>query len=785
MFCFRDLSIALAALVFSPLSAAYTSADELAPKALESATGGASYVGSQACADCHQQQYQDWQGSHHERAMDHATDKSVRGDFNNAKARFKDQPARFFKKGDEFWANLVGEDGTAKDYQIKFTFGYEPLQQYMVAFDDGRVQLIPYAWDTRPKAEGGQRWFYLSPDHSEPHQEFFWTNPGQNWNYMCADCHSTNVKKNFDLKTNSYNTTYDEITVGCEACHGPASAHMDLVAKPGDKHNRQQKPKQGAGPMGVDRTGFTRVLTKAVDQWLLKENAATASPKDINHTDQTLVCAQCHSRHVQISDDDYVSSAQLGNRYMLTLIDGGHYYPDGQVFDEDYVYGSFLQSKMSEKGVVCSNCHNPHSAKLTIPKETVCLQCHQASTYAQESHHHHPADSDGAQCVNCHMPETTYMQVDPRRDHRWHIPNSKNSLKHGTPDACLSCHTDKDSHWSDGVTQSWKPAAKAQGGVDDKSNFAPVFAAADLGYQGTGYQGIAQALSHIAQDHTQRDIIRASALERMVNHVDTNSLIATARGAKDDSEYIRLGAVRGAANLPAAERWRIVSPLLTDPVLVIRTEATAVLLPLWQELTGAQRRMMNPAIDEYLEVQAFNADRGSAHTNIGNVYMHKGQLAKAQGAYQQAIRIEPIFDQSYLYLADSYRQQGNELEAAKVLNAGQKANPDSGQFPYQLGMGKIRQKDYSAAANYFKQAAAIDDQNPQFFYVLGLTLESSDPQAAADALRKTYNLSQNPQHLYALCELSLRNQLANAQACLSELTPQVPANVIEQLKRQY
>ena len=727
----------------------------------------ANYVGSTTCADCHQEQYKDWRGSHHERAMDHANPKSVKGDFNNASASFNDEKSHFFTKDDLYWANISGADGKFKDYQIKYTFGFEPLQQYMVELDNGRIQLIPFAWDTRPKANGGQRWFYLHPEHSKPHNEFHWTNTGQNWNYMCADCHSTNVKKNFDVKTNSYNTTFSEINVGCESCHGPASEHIQWSNKKIAKKGTESRK---------DTLGFDRVLSKPVQQWLFNSKATTASPKTINHSDQSLVCAQCHSRHVQISDNDYVSSGQFGNRYMLNLIDRDHYYPDGQVQDEDYVYGSFLQSKMNANGVTCTNCHNPHSAKLTIPKEAVCLQCHQASTFAQKSHHGHPDNSTGAQCVNCHMPETTYMQVDTRRDHKWHVPRPDYAAKFGTPDTCLSCHKDKDSQWSNQITESWNPGKK----VIDELQFAPVFAAADQ-----GFQGAASALSHIAQNDNHTAIIRASALERLGPYADTNSLIAAARGVKNPSEYVRLGAIRGATNLPQAERWRIVSPLLKDPVLAVRTEAVAALMPLWRELQFKQQQQLKPALEEYLKVEAFNADRGFSHTNTGNMYMHQGMLIEARAAYMQSIRIEPGFDAAYLYLADTYRQQGNEQESTAHLLAGKKANPDNGAFSYRLGLGQIRAKRYSKAIEHFQSAITIDPKNAQYHYILALTLERSQPSQAASSLRNAFDISQNPQHLYALCEITLKHKLPDAAGCLTELTPLVPPQVVQALKKQY
>ncbi len=720
------------------------------------------YVGVENCKSCHESQYEEWKGSQHEQAMMHASDTAVRGDFNNAKVTFKNQQYRFFRKGKEFWVSIPEPDGKLNDYKISYTFGIEPLQQYLVEFNDGRVQAIPHAWDSRSKSEGGQRWYYQLPDHSEPHHEFYWKNVGQNWNYMCSDCHSTGVKRNFDLKTNTFNTTFEEINVACEACHGPASEHIAWSALDGDKSS-------------IPDMGFDRTLRPAVTRWEAREGSHSIFPAESQHTDQVLVCAQCHSRHVQLNDDDSAHLKNFGDRYRLTLI-GDLYHPDGQVNDEDYVYGSYLQSKMEDNKVVCTNCHNPHTGKTIMPVESVCLQCHMPNAYATPEHHHHQVGTEGAQCVSCHMPESRYMGVDDRREHLWHVPRPDQSEALGTPNVCTGCHEDKNNQWAVKETQKW--GVKYIAPSEEKS-FATAFAMA------IGDPAAGAPLSHIAQDINQPDIIRASALERLAEIADGNTLIASARGTKSDNEYIRMGSARAAANLPAAERWRIVSPLLEDEVLAVRNDAVAALTPLWQNLSTEQRKQLEKPLAEYHKVQNFNADRAYAHVNIGNVAVHKGDLAAAKAAYQQGIRVEPTFDMAHVYLAEVYRMRGEDALAIEALNNGEKFNPDNGVFAYQLGLGEIRAKRYDNAVTFFQKATHINPDNARYHYLLGLSLERGSPALATQSLAKAYHLSGNPEYLYASCELSLRHNLDNAQTCISELKTLVPANVIEQLLNRH
>ncbi len=513
---------------------------------------GLEYVGTQTCAECHQQEVEAWKGSHHDMAMKHANSESVQGDFDNRTVTHDGQPNRFFRQGEEYWVNIQGPDGQWHDYKISYTFGWEPLQQYMVEFEDGRVQLIPFAWDSRTKSEGGQRWFHLYPETATT-DEFYWTNTGQNWNFMCADCHSTNLKKNYDAIKNTYNTSWSEINVGCEACHGPASGHIELA----------KKVASTGGFFDTDsHYGFDRNLSKAVTEWVFEKGHRTLQPKAIAETNQVQTCAQCHSRRTQLNETGEHIQGSFLDKYRLSLITPELYYHDGQIYDEGYVYGSFLQSEMAEKGVTCTNCHDPHSAKLNIPEEAVCSQCHIASEYTPpESHTFHEAGSKASQCTTCHMPETTYMRVDPRRDHSWHVPRPDLSKHIDTPNVCTSCHEDKSNQWADAQIAEWFPHSQYR----NQQHFAVAFYADEI-----GHKGAANALAYSAQDSSLKDIIRASALERMGGNTDQNTTVSLARAVKNENEMIRLGAVAGSSGYEFHDRWRILEPLLDDPVLSVR-----------------------------------------------------------------------------------------------------------------------------------------------------------------------------------------------------------------------
>ena len=761
-------------LALSALFVGFSFLSHAQPVTSGSVNPNATFVGSEACIDCHKNEVEAWQGSHHDMAMKHANKTSVLGDFDDVRVMHDGKENRFFQKGKEYWVNIEGPDGQFHDYKISYTFAFEPLQQYMVEFDDGRVQLIPFAWDSRPNEAGGQRWFHLYPDTTNT-DEFYWTNSGQNWNFMCADCHSTNLQKNYDTEQNRYQTTWSEINVGCEACHGPASDHVDMA----NKSESGEVQSIGVSFDAASHYGFDRDLSKAVKEWVYQEGNTTLQPKDIIHTNQVQTCAQCHSRRTQLNETGDHVKGSFFDKYRLSLISPELYYHDGQIYDEDYVYGSFLQSAMAEKGVTCTNCHDPHTAQLKIAEEAVCSQCHIASEYTPEKHTFHQAGTEASKCTTCHMPETTYMQVDPRRDHSWHVPRPDISQHIDTPNVCTSCHQDKTDQWADAKIGKWFPESKYR----NQQHFAVAFYADAI-----GHRGAVDALAYSSQDSSLSNIIRASSLERMAGNTGQNTLISLARAIKHDNEMIRLGAVAGSSGYEFNDRWQILEPLLNDSVLSVRSEAAGALVRYWREMNPLQKDIIKPALAEYIQIQEFNADRGFGRTNLGNVYRDLGQHDKAIEYYQGAIKIEPYFENSYANLADLYRAKGDETKAMATLRQGIKAQPKSSVLPYSAGLAALRGKDYVQARSYLKQAAEMADTNPQYWYVYGLSLEQVDVLASAIALQRAYTASRNPQHLYAQCEILARNSAKSGvkpafNRCVQQLEKIAPPDAVNQLKR--
>ena len=193
---------------------------------ITSTNGG--YVGAQSCAGCHTSEYRHWKDSQHAQAMQPATESSVLGDFHDVSFSYAGVTSTFFRRDGKFMVRTDGSDGTLQDYEIAYTFGVYPLQQYLIGFPDGRYQALGIAWDSRPKEQGGQRWFHLYPDQNLTHKDpLHWTGLGQNWNTMCAECHTTEAfadleHARFDhADWTGFGLSGAHGQIGCVDCHRP------------------------------------------------------------------------------------------------------------------------------------------------------------------------------------------------------------------------------------------------------------------------------------------------------------------------------------------------------------------------------------------------------------------------------------------------------------------------------------------------------------------------------------------------------------------------------------
>jgi len=661
---------------------------------------------TKSCISCHTEQHQDWLGSHHDLAMQHASKDTMLGDFNNTEFTANGITSRFFIRGGKFWVNTDAADGSMQDFEILYTFGLIPLQQYLIEFPDGRVQTLGIAWDTRPESDGGQRWFHLYPNQTiNAGDELHWAGIQQNWNYMCADCHSTELVKGYNAVTDTFKTTWSDINVGCEACHGPGKKHLAWAEK--DDSKKLEDTSMGLAVTLHDRKDVA---------WVMDPETGTARRQQPETDNREIgVCAACHSRRGQLKYGTESDGSFLDN-YRPALLTADLYHTDGQILEEVYVWASFAQSKMRSAGVTCSDCHEPHSLKLRAEQEQVCTQCHMLSKFATKEHHGHEADSTGANCLECHMPETTYMVVDPRRDHSMRIPRPDLALEYNTPNACNQCHTDESTEWAvEEFAKLWPDAAQPY------QNWTKSIALAR-----SGAPQAEIALIKIIRDQDVPAIARATALSELRAYLSPLSGKVLQVALTDSSPLVRYAALGILDALPPENRYQFASALLKDPVLLVRTEAARISAPAVRaQLDEQQYEILQSALQEYIDTQNFDADRPEPNMNLGNMYSQTGDMIKAEQAYRRAIKLDPKFGPAYANLADLYRAQGMDKYASKVLKEGIGKLPENGTLYHALGLLQARNQQMDLALESLKKAVELQPEAARYTYVYGVALNST------------------------------------------------------------
>ena len=711
------------------------------------------FVGSANCRDCHKQEYDRWDGSHHDQAMDVANETTVLGDFDNAEFKLHGITSRFYKKDDKFFVHTNGPGGEMGDFEITHTFGWFPLQQYLVPFPGGRLQTLHIAWDARQ-----EQWFRVPPEGPIAHDDWlYWTNAAQNWNGMCAQCHSTNLKKNYDPATDSYDTTWSDIDVGCEACHGAGSRHVEWA--------------ETTEMARTEITGF----------------GLTRQSSDLSARALVEMCAPCHSRRGAMGDYEHAEKDLLDN-FLPSLLTEDLYFADGQILDEVYVYGSFTQSKMYRHDVRCSDCHDVHSIELVKEGNDLCLQCHRSAQYDTKEHHFHKQEGEsgepitsaqgdvlfevgsGAECVQCHMPGRNYMGIDYRPDHGFRIPDPALNAAIGSPDGCLRCHVDKESQWSQETVIEWY-------GPGLTPHYGTVIARGRRGDADAG-----EDLVRLAADVLYPVNVRATALSLLAAYPGEHSLQAMEIALMDEEALLRRTAV-ASIQLPDPEVLAgLLGPMLYDPMKAVRLEAASRIAgELTTYLTAAQRSVFQGVLREYEVAMEYSADFSSSRHNLGNLYDTLDRPDDAINAYEAAIRIDDQFFPAKANLALLYNRRGQNDRAEQLLREVVAAQPELYEMAYSLGLLLAELQNYHEAASYLEKASKGLPDRARIHYNLGLIYQYLQDNIRAETeLRVALELEpRNADFQYGLADHYLkRGLLEEARPIAEDMASMHPENPI-------
>lgn len=661
------------------------------------------YVGDQSCKKCHATEFKEWKKSDHYMSMLPPNDSTVVGDFNNVTFTADGITSRFFKKGSKFYINTEGDDGVNHDFEVKYIFGFTPLQQYLVQFPDGRMQVPRLSYDVIKK-----KWFNQYAGQKIPsHDWLHWTGNAQNWNTMCATCHSTNLRKNYDVNTDTYKTSYNIINVSCESCHGAGMQHVDFINSSDYKSGK-----------------------KIVGSYLKLH-------KKTNQTELLNTCAPCHTRISEVNTT-HIESKELMDNYIPQIPDVEFYHADGQIKDEDYEYTSFLQSKMYSVGVKCTDCHNPHTSKLKRIGNLTCTQCHVTTKYDVPSHTFHPKGSPSSQCINCHMLSKVYMGNDLRHDHSFRVPRPDLSVKYGTPNACSNCHKDKSEKVLADAVVKWYGPKRKYHFADDLIPGSKLDANSEM------------HLQKLIDNKFVPKIIKATATFYLGNIATQTSLNTILIRLTSKDAQIRYRALRSLSTFPA-ESWKSKAcPLLTDKVRAVRIAAADLFtsLPV-DQMPSEYAKSFLEAQNELEKSLISQTDFSIGNVMLADFYLKLKEYQKAEKFYLRGLKKDSNMNYALLNLSAVYNAQGKNKQALQALESAIVNDSKNERIYYNMALLYNEMNNIPASEKAFAKAVELKSMNPKVYYNYGLLLNQSKKHKEAESvLLKGITLNPSNSELY-------------------------------------
>lgn len=715
----------------------------------------AAYAGSASCQECHAEAYKLWAHSNHglaERLPTTNLDQTAFEPARNIGPR--SQPARVHGKAGNYSLTTVGLSRTQEFFQVERIIGHDPLRQMLLPFPGGRWQATELAWD--PHAN---EWFNVyGTEDRQPGEWGHWTGRGMNWNTMCATCHNTRLRKNYDVTNDVFRTTMAERSVGCESCHGPMKAH-----------NEWQYAHKG-------------------------KDLKDPTIKKLSRDQMFDTCAACHSRRGEITGDPKPGDSFFDHHLLSTVDESDLFYPDGQVRDEDYEVSAFMGSRMFHKGVRCMDCHDFHSAKVKLPGNMMCLSCHSPGqtnapvinpvTHSRHKvfgydtngtmlsfdlgdYHPKTIKETGGECVNCHMPQTYYMQRHLRHDHGFTIPDPLLTKQFGIPNACNRCHKDKSTDWALEYVEQW---------YGDKMN-RPYRQRAQIIARGKQGDEAARAellkmLQTDEQDYWRA--VAANMLERWAAEPEVAAILAAR--LSDTNALVRQSIVQtlGALGESLSPEVRAaIQARLDDPSRNVRVVAAHTL--------AATVELNSRAGSELQHMLQHNADQPAGQMQLGTLALARGDTTNALRHFQTATKWDAYSPGIRHETAIVLSQMGRPREALAELQAAVRLAPRDVEFRFKLALAWNELGDSRKVLTELEEAVKLDPRHARAQYNLGLARNAAGNSIGAiQALLAAESAApRDPTIPYARATIHAQlGQMREARAAASralEIDPQFPA----------
>ncbi len=657
----------------------------------------AAALSPQGCAECHAEIVAEWENSHHalaNRLVDFPRDSAAFQQRQNLSLGERNVSTSIRGQSLVFKENGKNSIEVAAPVGV---IGYDPLIQYLIPTGNGKLQTYTLSYEPTTK-----EWFYVFEDDVRlPGEWGHWSGQGMNWNANCGYCHMTDYHKNLDQDPSrpiAYESQWLYQGISCAQCHNGLEEHV----------------KSPDAPEVVSLNAQSKV--------------------QIEHS-----CATCHARRQELTVEAFRPGDSFHDHYGLSAVDQGDlYHPDGQVNNENFVYTSMQLNKMGHAGISCMDCHNPHTAALSLPADNnaLCMKCHTtgdngATLIDPIKHSRHQPGSEGARCIECHMPDNTFMARDDRRDHIFSIPDPQLSAEIGSPDTCTACHTDQNMKWAGEWVETWWPDhATKRVHVRERARAIQSFR--------DGSASDYKELLRLAQK--EEILLWKASLTGMLTPWSQWKEVETylRQMLAHTDPHIRSAAVRALARHP--QRQALLAPLLQDEFRVVRIQAAQLIGP------APEYR------EEYETFHRFSSDRPNNALMLADYFSADPEQQKQW--IRRSISLEPTNDVIYgdgaVLLA-----RGADVDGAKaLLLEGIAMAPQSASLRYSLALIEAEQQNYSAAINWMQQSVRLDPQQPRAWYNLSILLRrQGDLKGARAAAEKAYELSPNDPGIMQLMQM--------------------------------
>ena len=599
-------------------------------------------------------------------------------------------------------------------YKIDHALGGKNVYYFLASFPGGRLQTLPVAYDVKKKswfdtAASGVRHF----PGEERGQTVNWKDPSYTFNTGCYNCHVSQLKSGYDLKTDTYKTTWQEPGINCETCHGPSA-----------EHNRFMQ----AAPKGHQPKDYKIISVKKF------------SPEQHN-----AACSGCHAKMSPITPV-VEPGGRFFDHYDLVTLENPDYYPDGRDLGENYTYTSWLMSPCAKAGKInCVSCHTSsgrYRFKSEEKSQAACLPCHEKQVKNASAHSHHSEGSPGNKCISCHMPMTSFARMN-RTDHSMLPPTPAATIAFKSPNACNLCHADKDAAWADKHVRVWR----------SRDYQAPVLKRATLieAARKRDWTKLPAMLDYIGT--RERDEVFTTSLLRMVPSSGNPKVIPVLLAAlKDPSPLVRSAAADVFKQMAAPEAVKALLTAAGDEYRLVRIRATSSLLPYSNlQLSQSEKKTLETANAEFLASLTSRPDQWFSYYNLGNYYMDSGEPQAAIRSYGTALKLEPRAALVLVNASLAYARLGQPQKAESSLNRALKIAPDSAAANFNMGLLRAEQKDFMGAEKYLKLALQHDPQMAQAAYNLCVSLAEDRIDQSLTYCRKAAELRpENPRYAYTL-----------------------------------